>query len=108
MSHRLVLAVLAAAGSAQSALAQVQPHAGMLRYPDVGKTQIAFVYAGDVWLAPRPGGRATRLTTAPRPQAPPPPAGSPPPASAPMPRPSPSSAPATAPAPCPPFPPRAV
>ena len=42
-----------------------QPHAGMLRYPDVGKTQIAFLYAGDVWLAPRAGGMATRLTTAP-------------------------------------------
>ncbi len=42
----------------------IQPHAGMLRYPDVGKTQIAFLYAGDIWLAPRAGGQATRLTTA--------------------------------------------
>lgn len=64
MSHRfLVASILAAAGSTASA--QVQPHAGMLRYPDVGKTQIAFVYAGDVWLAPRAGGMASRLTSAP-------------------------------------------
>lgn len=43
----------------------VSPHAGMLRYPDVSATQIAFLYAGDIWLAPRTGGQATRLTTAP-------------------------------------------
>lgn len=43
---------------------EVKPHAGMLRYPDVSKTQIAFLYAGDIWLAPRTGGQASRLTTA--------------------------------------------
>lgn len=47
------------------ALADVEPHGAMLRYPDVGATQIAFVYAGSVWLAPHDGGSAVRLTAAP-------------------------------------------
>jgi tricorn protease len=37
--------------------------ARMFRYPDVSATQIAFVYAGDIWLAPRAGGAATRLSS---------------------------------------------
>jgi len=35
----------------------------MLRYPDVSATEIAFVYAGDIWLVPRAGGVASRLST---------------------------------------------
>ena len=31
----------------------VEPHGGMLRYPDVSATHIAFVYADDLWLVPR-------------------------------------------------------
>jgi tricorn protease len=38
--------------------------ARMLRYPDVSDRHLCFVYAGDVWLAPRDGGAAWRLTTA--------------------------------------------
>jgi tricorn protease-like protein/C-terminal processing protease CtpA/Prc len=64
-SRALLVSLLAAAGSTASVLGQIEPHAGMMRYPDVGKTQIAFVYAGDVWLAPRAGGMASRLTSAP-------------------------------------------
>ncbi|HEY5912733.1 MAG TPA: PDZ domain-containing protein [Verrucomicrobiae bacterium] len=37
--------------------------ARMLRYPDVSATQIAFVYAGDIWVAPRTGGAAMRLSS---------------------------------------------
>lgn len=37
--------------------------ARLLRYPAVSATQIAFVYAGDVWLVPRDGGVAQRLST---------------------------------------------
>ena len=33
--------------------------------PTVSRTQIAFVYAGDLWTAPREGGDAERLTTGP-------------------------------------------
>jgi tricorn protease len=43
------------------ALAQVD--ARMLRYPDVSASQIAFVYAGDVWLVAKTGGVAERLST---------------------------------------------
>src|ERR1041384_357884 len=37
--------------------------ARMLRYPDVSATQIAFVYAGDIWVAPKAGGDALRLSS---------------------------------------------
>jgi tricorn protease len=35
----------------------------MMREPDVSATQIAFVYAGDIWVAPKVGGIATRLSS---------------------------------------------
>jgi len=37
--------------------------ARMLRYPDVSGTQIAFVYAGDIWVVPKTGGEAMRLSS---------------------------------------------
>jgi tricorn protease len=37
--------------------------ARMLRYPDVSANQIAFVYAGDIWVAPKTGGAALRLSS---------------------------------------------
>ena len=43
----------------------VEPHAGMLRYPDVGETHIAFRYANDIWLVPREGGAASPLASPP-------------------------------------------
>lgn len=46
-------------------LADVSPHGGMLRYPAVSSTQIAFSYAGDIWLVPREGGVATPLASPP-------------------------------------------
>ena len=39
----------------------VEPHGGMLRYPDVSATHVAFLYANDLWLVPREGGTATPL-----------------------------------------------
>lgn len=38
-------------------------NARMLRYPDVSTTNIAFVYAGDIWVVPRAGGLAHRLSS---------------------------------------------
>ena len=35
----------------------------LLRQPALGKSQIVFSYAGDLWTVPREGGRAARLTT---------------------------------------------
>ncbi|MBO0725285.1 MAG: PD40 domain-containing protein [Blastocatellia bacterium] len=35
----------------------------LLQKPTLSKTHIAFAFAGDLWIAPREGGEATRLTT---------------------------------------------
>jgi len=40
-----------------------QVDARMLRYPDVSGTRITFVYAGDIWVAPKEGGLAQRLSS---------------------------------------------
>lgn len=37
----------------------------LLRQPTMNKTQIAFVYAGEIWTVNREGGEATRLTAGP-------------------------------------------
>jgi len=37
--------------------------ARMMRYPDVSATHIAFVYAGDIWVVPKSGGEAVRLSS---------------------------------------------
>jgi tricorn protease len=61
MRLRILAVTLAAALTAAAASAQID--ARLLRYPDVSATQIAFVYAGDVWLVPKEGGTAQRLST---------------------------------------------
>ncbi|MGH7670434.1 MAG: hypothetical protein ACRENQ_13180, partial [Gemmatimonadaceae bacterium] len=40
-----------------------QIDARMLQQPDVSATQIAFVYAGDIWIVPKTGGVANRLSS---------------------------------------------
>ena len=45
--------------------AGVQPHGGMMRYPDVSSTHIVFVYADDIWVVPRLGGTASPLASPP-------------------------------------------
>jgi len=37
----------------------------LLRQPAISKDHLAFVYAGDIWISDRDGGRPTRLTTHP-------------------------------------------
>ena len=37
--------------------------ARMMQMPAVSRTQIAFVYAGDIWIVPKTGGAAVRLST---------------------------------------------
>jgi tricorn protease len=51
------LAGLAASATAQDKLTR------LLRQPDVHGDTVAFVYAGDIWLAPVTGGDARRLTS---------------------------------------------
>ena len=40
-----------------------QINAGLFRYPDVSKTQIVFTYANDVWIIPKEGGTAEKLSS---------------------------------------------
>jgi len=61
MRRILLAAVLLCPWVAPTLAAQVD--ARMFRYPDVSATQITFVYAGDIWLVPRQGGVATRLSS---------------------------------------------
>src|SRR5437879_3420026 len=62
---RAAVVMIALALFALRAGAQVTPHAGMLRYPDVSAESIVFVYADDLWLVPRTGGLATPLASPP-------------------------------------------
>ena len=59
---RLFILAVCLAWAAPSA---AQVDARMLRFPAVSKTQIAFVYAGDIWLVGKDGGAAVRLTSSP-------------------------------------------
>src|SRR5579864_3509313 len=45
----------------QSMVAQIDPTL-LLRDPTVSKTQIVFIYGGDLWIVSRDGGDARRLT----------------------------------------------
>ncbi len=40
-----------------------QNDAGLFRYPDISKTNIAFTYANDIWMVPKTGGTATKLSS---------------------------------------------
>ncbi len=42
--------------------AALTPHPSMLRYPDVSRDRIVFLYANDLWLVPREGGTALPLS----------------------------------------------
>lgn len=53
----LALAAVPAAGSAQSTR--------LLRQPDISADYVAFTYAADIWIAPRAGGDARRVTSSP-------------------------------------------
>jgi len=46
---------------AVSSMAQID--ARMLQYPDVSKTHIVFSYAGDLWVVPKEGGTALKLSS---------------------------------------------
>lgn len=40
-----------------------QIDAGLFRYPDVSKTHIVFTYANDIWIVPKEGGNAIKLSS---------------------------------------------
>ncbi len=61
---RLIRALVALALAAYPAALTAQVDARLLQQPAVSSTHLAFVYAGDIWIAPKDGGVAQRLTTA--------------------------------------------
>ena len=46
--------------------AQEAQEGRLLRFPDIYKDKIAFMYGGDLWLASSSGGTARRITSHPR------------------------------------------
>jgi tricorn protease len=44
---------------------EAQIDAGLFRYPDVSATQIVFSYANDLWLIPKDGGNAFKISSPP-------------------------------------------
>ncbi|HVO81991.1 MAG TPA: hypothetical protein VMT28_14745, partial [Terriglobales bacterium] len=52
-------------GCAGLALGQEMQEGRLLRFPDIHKDKIAFMYGGDLWLVPSSGGVARRITTHP-------------------------------------------
>lgn len=64
-SIMLRLAAGAACAFASASFAQVQPGAGMLRFPAVSKDRICFSYGNDLWTVSRDGGVATPLSSPP-------------------------------------------
>ena len=61
MARRIVFALALFVTAASSARAQID--ARMFRQPSVSADKIAFVYAGDIWLVPKTGGAAVRLSS---------------------------------------------
>ena len=57
-----ILALLFALITASVCLAEAPPPL-LLQHPTLNATQIAFVYAGELWIVPREGGVAKRLTS---------------------------------------------
>jgi tricorn protease len=63
---RALLLMLAATTAAHAAEVSLEVPSGptkMLRSPTVSATQIAFAYAQNIWVVPRAGGDARRLTS---------------------------------------------
>ena len=59
----LVLAGIIVIGASQRTFSQTGGTTRLLRSPTVSDTQIAFAYANNIWIVPRAGGSARRLTS---------------------------------------------
>ena len=64
MKRKLFFFVLLCTAFQAGDLLLAQVDARMLQYPDVSQTQITFYYGGDLWIAPKSGGTASKLTNA--------------------------------------------
>ena len=61
--HRTIVVLIGLMLAASAPVAHAQIDARMFRQPDVSATHIAFVYAGDIWVVPKQGGVAARLSS---------------------------------------------
>src|SRR2546425_10320805 len=59
----LVFVFTSTLSAADTSIVSGSVDARMFRYPAVSTSEIAFVYAGDIWVAPKSGGTATRLSS---------------------------------------------
>ncbi|MBP6286706.1 MAG: hypothetical protein KA409_07320, partial [Ferruginibacter sp.] len=46
-----------------SLVSTAQTDAGLFRFPDVSRTQIVFTYGNDIWVIPKEGGTAEKLSS---------------------------------------------
>ena len=60
---RKLAALISAVIVSTSLCAQID--AGLFRYPDVSKSHIVFTYANDIWVMPKDGGTAIKLSSPP-------------------------------------------
>jgi len=58
-------AVLFICGLVSFVQLHAQIDAGLFRFPDVSQTQIVFTYANDIWIMPKEGGTAVKLSSPP-------------------------------------------
>ena len=63
MTRFALLTLPACALAGTLAAAQVDPNGVMLRQPDVSRDEIVFLYDGDLWVVPKVGGTARRVTS---------------------------------------------
>lgn len=61
MFKTLLLTVFLLTFAAVAPAQTIEP--SLLQKPTLSRTQIVFVYAGDLWIVGRDGGTASRLTT---------------------------------------------
>jgi len=61
LMRKIMLSFAGALSLASSSMAQI--NAALFRFPDVSRNQIVFVYANDLWVVPKEGGRASHLSS---------------------------------------------
>src|SRR5690348_8914140 len=61
MHMKKMILLLMPAIASLTAVSQID--AGLFRYPDVSKTDVVFTYANDLWMIPKTGGTAVKLSS---------------------------------------------
>src|SRR5947207_14716785 len=58
---KIIASLISACIASSTLMAQID--AGLFRFPDVSQTQIVFTYANDLWVMPKEGGTAIKLSS---------------------------------------------